>query len=188
MAAGSRRATSGQPTKEAPTGDRDPSRVGRKRVREMEHDSNRDRTLPGQQSAPDVRLAAGARGADALAARIMDREQALAEREATLEAEHAHISEAAAARIDNGRRRLKARENALSEQAQELAELEQRLEEREAELAQREARVLVELDLREEALEVRERAVAEQDQRLQRKEQDLTRYVGQLQGRLAAAS
>jgi hypothetical protein len=69
-----------------------------------------------------------------------------------------------------------------------LAELEQRLEEREAELAQREARVLVELDLREEALEVRERAVAEQDLRLQRKEQDLTRYVGQLQGRLAAAS
>jgi hypothetical protein len=89
--------------------------------------------------------------------------------------------------IDGWRRRLKAREQTLAEQARELDRLERELEDRIAAFTEREAIALVQLDLKEEEIESREAAVSDLEQRLQRKEEDLNRYVGQLQSRLAVA-
>jgi hypothetical protein len=107
-------------------------------------------------------------------------------RESTIVLEEKVVAEADGD-IDGWRRRLKARELALAEQAQELDRLERELEDRIAAFAEREAIALVQLDLKEEEIESREAAARDLEQRLQRKEEDLNRYVGQLQSRLAVA-
>jgi len=135
----------------------------------------------------DQRERAAKRMAHEMTAQSTDRERALAARLAELEAEHARALEVDEAKLARRRKHLAAQEEALSERTHELTRLERLLEERDEQLAEREVRVRVELELKEEELEGREHAVVEQTDRLDRREKDLTRYVGQLQGRLTLA-